>query len=208
MTFSADLLRSLTRDPQERSDAFLARVRLPAHGRVGEREAARRLRCGDFMPGPMLWRERLRLCRPVQVPDHPTHAFEWASEPERSLLRAAVSHLYELSVLARYLQNRMMVRAAVGEVPVDVTDYVLIEAVTCAATGRALFLPGPAVPWDQGGLGDLGVDLMTDRRRYAPTYLALSPSSLRAAFAEVQQNCARLEPWRSMRLDPSALGDA
>jgi hypothetical protein len=84
----------------------------------------------------------------------------------------------------------MLVRAAVGEVPINLSDYVLVEAVTCASLGNELFLPGPVVPWDQGGLE---VGSFEERQRAAPAFVRFPDRVLRAAFAEVRARFVM--PW-------------
>lgn len=192
--FPVEVETTLTHDATERADARLVRTLFPPYGEVSYREAAARLLRGDACTSSPTWKPRLELCRelPVHVPST-THLFTWASEPERSILCASVHHVLELVLLARCLQHRMLVRAATGVVPVDLGDYVLIEAVTCAILGRELFLPGPVVPWDQGGL-NVGFD---PRWRAAPAFVRFPEGVLRAACAEVRDRV--LMPWTLLR---------
>lgn len=193
--FPVEVGTTPTSDVTERADARNERILLPPFGEVNYRGAAARLLRGDAHTSSPTWSPRMRLCReiPVHGPST-THLFSWAYEPERSVLCAAVHHMVELVLLARCLQHRMLVRATAGEVPVDLGDYVLIEAVTCAAFGRGLFLPGPVVPWSQGGLN---VGSFHHRERAAPAFVRFPRGVLREAFAEVKDRA--LLPWTLLR---------
>lgn len=183
VAFSVEVETTRTHDVTEGADVRLGRIVFPPRGEVTYREAAARLLRGDACTTSPTWKPRLRLCRelPVHAPGT-TDLFRWAGEPERSILLAAVPHLLDLMALARCLQHRMLVRVAAGVVPVDLDDYVIIEAVTCAALGRELFLPGPVVPWSQGGL-NVG---FWERTRAAPAFVRFPGEVLRTAFAEAE----------------------
>lgn len=194
--FPVEVETTLTHDATERADARLVRTLFPPSGEVSYREAAARLLRGDTCTSSPAWRTRLHLHLCRELPAHAlsmTPLFTWATEPDRSILCAAVHHMLELALLARCLQHRMLVRAAIGVVPADPDDYVLIEAVTCATLGRELFLPGPVVPWDQGKL-KMG---FPPRWRAAPAFVRFPEGVLRAAYAEVRDRI--LWPWTLLR---------